>query len=204
MAGLRFPSVMDKAAYARRHNYTLIVCATALDASRHPVWSKLRLVFAALREYPLVMWLDVDTLLWDPACPLLEFLNAEGNRNRSFIAQLDLPSNRIFDHYVNAGVFAIRNTTWARNVLRKAYGSWDKEVLNRVKYHFREQDALNEAMAADDNRHLRIFRYGGLWHLPYKDGTVHENACLLHFPNCKHTHCDATFRSLYRRTLNKY
>ena len=43
-------SLREKAEYARAHGYWFITCNVSLDASRSPVWSKLRLVAAVLEQ----------------------------------------------------------------------------------------------------------------------------------------------------------
>lgn len=52
--------------YAERHHFDF-ECSRDYPADRDPMWRKVTLVEAALTKYDMVMWLDADTIITNPA-----------------------------------------------------------------------------------------------------------------------------------------
>jgi hypothetical protein len=122
-------------AYAERHGYTAIVARSQLDATRHPVWSKLVLVEHYLSNHPScnwLLWMDADAVITIPQKRLEDFLL----KDVGFLAAED-PGNCL----VNAGVFLVRNCAATIYVLRRAYAK-----TQYLTHPTPEQMALSEAL----------------------------------------------------------
>jgi mannan polymerase II complex MNN10 subunit len=105
-------SVPNKRAYAETYGYPLRAETNLLNRTRTASWNKLDWVRRYLPEYEYVLWTDADTLIMNFEIRL-EDLIAEG-KGVDFIATED--SNGL-----NAGVFFLKNTKWARYFLSDVY-----------------------------------------------------------------------------------
>jgi hypothetical protein len=196
-------SLKDKLAYAKLHNYTLIAADRSLDPSRHIEWSKLRLVYRALHAHPVVLWLDVDTLVWNKQISVESFVAK--TQRKGLVAQLDLGRDRS-SLYWNSGVFVMRDTPAMRSVLEKAYREWHIVLLRGIVYFYCDQDALNRitfAMTAEEFRqNVHLHGYNELWGLPrdtWKDGSA---PWILHSPNCLGD-CPSMFLEYYKNMTSR-
>jgi hypothetical protein len=169
----RDASLRDKLSYAERHNYTFIAADRSLDPWQPVEWSKLRLVYLALRAHPVVLWLDVDTLVWNKRISVEQFVSK--TMGKGLIAQLDLGRVRS-SMYWNDGVFAMRDTSAMRSVLADAYRQWDIVLLRGISYFYADQDAVNRATLALSPDEFRdsvyLDGYGEFWGSPAKRGTT--------------------------------
>lgn len=199
VAPLREASIVDKISYAKRHGYTLIVCPHRLDDTRPVTWSKLRLVYMALDHYPIILWLDTDTLIWNPGLTVEEVVK---EHDKDLVAQLDLHKSRE-SRYFNAGVFLIRNTPWTKRVLERAYRQWQVVLFQGIYYFDADQDGLNlitnaGAAAEEHDPKIYLYDYGGLWGLPRQEEA--NRPWVLHFPNC--WDCADTFLEYHKRIMS--
>lgn len=62
-------------AYCHKHGYALVTETQSLDPTRHPAWSKLKLIQKVLPEYDYVFWNDADCLIFDHKVTLEEFID---------------------------------------------------------------------------------------------------------------------------------
>ena len=98
--------------YAQRHRYACHVHERSLDATRHPSWSKLLAVRAALAEKPgaWVMWIDADAVVVNHR------IRAETLVPKGFEVVFGSDFNGL-----NSGIFLIRSSEWSLRFLDTVY-----------------------------------------------------------------------------------
>jgi hypothetical protein len=206
----RSQSIQDKVDYATRQRYDLIVCPQRLDSFRPATWSKLRLIHYVLFEdpkliYDAVLWLDVDTLIWNHSKVSLPIMDYPGD----IVGQRDF--HRKNSLYINAGVVLFRKTVWVDYVFRQTYRQWDIVFLEGIVFFDNEQDALNRIIsssrslsipvdkATSRSTKLGVRSYPELWHLGSQQVTSSSKVSLVHFPNC--LSCSSRFLDMYQKIV---
>lgn len=137
--------------YAHYHSYAHFVeNSDFLEPNRKPHWAKLPAIWNHLHYYEWILWIDVDALICNFTITLEEILerarqeyDIDGN-GKDFIIAQDMNG-------LNSGVFLLRNTTWSRDFLERAYN-----VPNQAAMEY-EQDALKQLLRenADDLDHVQ-------------------------------------------------
>jgi hypothetical protein len=131
--------------YARRHGYDLELHTQAVDQSRPPPWSKIRILRRLVERYPLVVWLDADLVVVDPREDLADEL-AEG-------CFLHLVEHRHEDWRMpNTGVMLLRGGSDAQRFLDAAW-----ELERYAEHQWWENAAVCELLgyALDPPRPVR-------------------------------------------------
>ena len=129
-------SVANKRRYADLHGYDLIVSRTAADPSRPAAWSKILEVRKHLPRYDWLMFIDVDTLIMNPAVRLED------------IADDSVDQVLAADHNgVNSGVWLVRNTPWSFYFLDELWAQ-DDLVKGPYLFHY-EQRAFHRLFHTD-------------------------------------------------------
>jgi hypothetical protein len=161
------------AQYARRHGYQAVIAREALDASRHPAWSKLLLIEQFLANHPScawLMWIDADAVVTSPQQRLEDLIDDQVD----FLVARDRSASPI-----NTGVFFVRNCPAVLQMLRLAY--------TKVQYLHHpcwEQPAVADAMRECDGIvRARIVsrRLFNSFFDEYQRGDF-----IIHFAGCKH------------------
>ena len=107
-------SAANKRRYADLHGYDLIVSRTVADPSRPAAWSKILEVRKHLPRYDWLMFIDVDTLIMNPAVRLED------------VADDSVDQVLAADHNgVNSGVWMVRNTPWSFTFLDELWAQDD-------------------------------------------------------------------------------
>ncbi len=107
------------AGYAERHGYDLDLRTETLAPERPPAWSKIRLLRELLEHYDLVLWIDADAAIVDPALDIAEAL-----KRRDLMGMVA----HEYDGQVvpNCGVWVLRRHRLVRR--------WLDAIWNRVEY----------------------------------------------------------------------
>ena len=102
------------AAYAQRHDLSVVLTSEPLNGTRPPSWGKLQLIRELMDSYEYVFWVDADAIIVDLDRDLL----AEVDTAASDIWFARHPQDRDPEATVlNAGVFVVRSTDWSRRLL---------------------------------------------------------------------------------------
>jgi len=129
-------SAANKRRYADLHGYDLIVSRTAADPSRPAAWSKILEVRKHLPRYDWLMFIDVDTLIMNPAVRLED------------VADDSVDQVLAADHNgVNSGVWMVRNTPWSFTFLDELWAQ-DDLVKGPYLFHY-EQRAFHRLFHTD-------------------------------------------------------
>ena len=102
--------------YCERHGYELHVVTESMDPSRPFAWTKVRALQKYLPLHDWVWWVDVDTLIINPAERLEDRIDPAYN----LIMTRDTNA-------VNTGSFLIQRSLWSINFLQRW---WDTPSLN--------------------------------------------------------------------------
>ena len=129
-------SAANKRRYADLHGYDLIVSRTVADPSRPAAWSKILEVRKHLPRYDWLMFIDVDTLIMNPAVRLED------------VADDSVDQVLAADHNgVNSGVWMVRNTPWSFTFLDELWAQ-DDLVKGPYLFHY-EQRAFHRLFHTD-------------------------------------------------------
>jgi hypothetical protein len=108
--------------YATRHGYELILQTEAVDDTRPPPWSKVRMLQELVDSYDLVVWLDADLVIVDQRVDIASELAPS-----SF---LGLVEHRYREsRFPNTGVMVLRGGPAAAEFLDQAWN------LERYSHH---------------------------------------------------------------------
>jgi hypothetical protein len=130
----QYSSAINKA-YCQRHAYEFLVFTPHLapeDRSIH--WMKIKAVLEALPHYDLVLWMDADAWVHDHARRLEDQLNLvrHAQNGTEIVIGTDRLNQEIgwSDGRANTGVFLVRNTALARQILEEWWDvpSYDPET----------------------------------------------------------------------------
>ena len=127
-------SVPTMAAYAQRHDWSVVLTSEPLNGERPPSWGKLQLIRELMDTYEYVFWVDADAIIVDLDRDLL----AEVDTAHSDIWFARHPQDRDPSATVlNAGVFVVRSTDWSRRLLTEV---WNAEQF--IDHNWWENAAL--------------------------------------------------------------
>lgn len=135
-------TLANKAAYARRHGYGLVVERGALDPSRPTAWSKLLALRKHLTSFDWVFWSDIDALITQPERRLEDWTSQE----HDLVLGLDrgpevgFPATEAGQPRVNTSQFLLRDCPWSRRFLDEVYGHaefihdpwWEQRAVMQV------------------------------------------------------------------------
>ena len=127
-------SAPSMVAYARRHDWSVVLTSEPLNGERPPSWGKLQLIRELMSTYEYVFWVDADAIIVD--------------LDRDLLAEIDTAVSDIwFARHpqdrdpgateLNAGVFAVHSTDWSRRLLTEV---WNAEQF--IDHNWWENAAL--------------------------------------------------------------
>jgi hypothetical protein len=116
-------SFANKLRYAQRHGYDFFFYTSALDRTRPPAWSKVRVLQRHLLDYDWVLWTDADSLIMNHSIPLQSILSRIASQN-----MIMTPGPR--DKY-NTGQWLVRSCDWSAAILQQI---WDEVDLSKSWY----------------------------------------------------------------------
>jgi mannan polymerase II complex MNN10 subunit len=102
--------INNKKRYCERQGYDFICAYETLDGSRHPAWSKLKLIERHLNDYQWVFWTDADSLVMNMDVRLETLVD----QNCWLVISKDCNG-------VNSGQFLIRSCPESREFLQQCY-----------------------------------------------------------------------------------
>ncbi|CAB4435037.1 unnamed protein product [Rhizophagus irregularis] len=142
-------SAKNKREYAERHGYAFVARSTEYDQQyyrkRKPVWGKVDAVEKVLAYYEWLIWLDMDAFFANRSFSieqLLEKCEKRAGGKKEFEKINFIVARPTGDNMINAGVFLIRNSDWARDFLRNGVQS----RYDRANTGMREQQAMRDAI----------------------------------------------------------
>jgi hypothetical protein len=194
-------SYTNKHAYCKRWGYDLIIEDNSIiDQTRDVAWSKIPIFKKWLPKYQWLMWVDMDAFFMRFDLPIADLID----NDHDLIIAKDW-------HGINFGVFLIRNSPWAYQLLDKMWNSpqswwrpWEEQsalmALTNPKRNPVEAEGLLEHIRfprqRDINAYGAEFAYGNLQAL-YRTGDR-----IVHFPNCKGIRtCRGTIEQFYKSML---
>jgi Methyltransferase domain/galactosyl transferase GMA12/MNN10 family len=135
-----FASLIEVAAlglerYARRHRWDLVLSREQLSDGRPAPWGKLRLTRELLQAYPVVAWIDCDTIIVDFEHDLGEVLEEDKD---FYVVEQEGGVPR--DCVVNTGIFVARASEWTERFLDEVWSQedltdhrwWENAAIMRV------------------------------------------------------------------------
>lgn len=174
--GLADAALDNKLAYARRHDYGLVVVRQSLDPARHIVWSKIRAVLALCdTPYEFVVWIDLDALIQHQERPLSHIYQ---NDDAKIWVVGDVHGA------INAGFFITRTGEWCSSFFEEVYSHWECEVFGGLwtwPTMNREQDAMAMVFWTRPRKETRTSPYGEIWSLGI---TQSRWTFISHYCNC--------------------
>ena len=113
-------SIANKRAYAEAHGYSLHVAdGSVVDRSRPAAWSKLLALRTHLPRHEWLLFMDMDTLVMNPALSLEASGLLDGGDAFDVVMSEDWSG-------ANTGVFLLRNSSWSNWLLEEL---WRQEAL---------------------------------------------------------------------------
>lgn len=112
--------------YCNRQGYDFIEQEGSIDKSRHPTWSKIKLVENVLdMGYDWVMWIDSDAVITNKNIKIEDIISTyDINRDRDINYNKDIiiAKEECCDWTINTGTFLVKNSQWSKDFLKKWYG----------------------------------------------------------------------------------
>jgi len=119
-------SAKNKREYSERHGYAFVPHSFEFAQQpyrrRRAVWGKIDAVEKVLSYYEWLLWIDMDAIFVNRSLSiehLLEMCEERVGGKEAFEKIHLIVARPIGDKMINAGVFLIRNTDWARDILRR-------------------------------------------------------------------------------------
>ncbi len=147
--------------YCAQWNYDLHTFDKNLAPERLIEWSKIKAVQTVLetKKYHWVAWFDDDIFITNPTISLQKFIGEAGDQKHFIIGENILCRTDDFCHYVNSGLFLVKNSTWSREFLRQV---WD---IGYSRYNTKspelEESAIGELLLESPkyskSPHIHIF-----------------------------------------------
>jgi hypothetical protein len=104
--------------YCEKHNYDYITDETIFDDTRHPSWSKIKLIQKYLPNYEYLLWIDADAMI----------------TNYDIVAESLLSDKFLLIssdwNGINAGVFIIRNDPMSFDFLDDVWNNYKGDVTD--------------------------------------------------------------------------
>lgn len=132
----------NKLAYAKKHNYDLIVYDELLDIKREATWNKVLAIKNHLANYKWIFWTDADALIMNYDIKLESIIDE--NFNMLIVK----------DHNgINMGNFLIKNCDWSQKLLIDWYAP-----NNYLDEEFYEQSAFANLFDASQEfqQHVKV------------------------------------------------
>jgi hypothetical protein len=126
-AQLTVPNNLD---YCKTNHYDFIAYYGKLDPLRPAPWSKIPLILAYIRDYEWCVWIDADAAIINKSITIESLL--EGYEGYDFVVSRD-------DNGINCGVFVLKNTDPAINMLISSYNK-----TQYINHPWWEQKAIME------------------------------------------------------------
>jgi hypothetical protein len=142
-------SAQNKREYAERHGYAFVSRSTEFVQQvyrrRREVWGKIDAVEKVLPYYEWLVWLDMDAIFVNRTLSVESLLKMSEERvgGKENFDKINLIVARpVGDDMINAGVFLIRNSEWARDFIRAGVQS----RIDRAYRGMKEQQAMRDAI----------------------------------------------------------
>lgn len=130
-------SASNQGMYADRHGYAHVLEKEMVDTNRPPAWGKVKLVEKEVRsgDWDWVVWADCDTYFMNMSVTLDSVLYTYAGRPKAGSSELELdPAVHMIVQedaaMLNSGIFFIRCSDWAINLLQRVWGSDDSPWIN--------------------------------------------------------------------------
>lgn len=107
--------------YCYKNGYTFYVYRKSLDESSSPNWSKARAILNHINDHEDVIWMDSDTLIFNPD-KKFEGILSKCSPNKKIIACEDIGTNNKNmpkGSMFNSGVLIFRNHEYTKNIIKK-------------------------------------------------------------------------------------
>lgn len=101
---------LNKADYAKRHNYKCFLYTDSLDTSRKTQWSKIIAIQKHLNDFNWIFWTDADALVMNKNIKLESLIDE----------RFDIIITKDYNH-INTGNFLIKNSDWSKEFLKLLY-----------------------------------------------------------------------------------
>lgn len=107
--------------YCERNNYTFYVYRDSLDKDSNPNWSKPKAILNHIKNHDFIVWIDSDTLIFNPSKKLEGILDKCSSTKQIFACEdigsnnKNLPKGSLF----NSGVVIFKNHDYTYNILKK-------------------------------------------------------------------------------------
>ena len=108
-------SELNIKAYCQLQGYTFYVYRDSLDSTASPNWSKAQTILNHIDNHDAVLWLDSDTLIFNPFKKIEEILN-KTTSTKKIIACKDVGLN---GSMLNSGAVIFKNDFYSKNILNK-------------------------------------------------------------------------------------
>ena len=124
--------------YCQKHKYAFVTRSHTLDVTRHPSWSKIRLIHELMvcDKYDIIVWIDDDILITEMDMPLDQLLWRFVQSSKTIAVQEDTHGEPF-----NAGIMVIKNNNTAHKLLQMTY-----DACNSFNMFFQlwEQTSMKE------------------------------------------------------------
>ncbi|GBB93376.1 hypothetical protein RclHR1_02160002 [Rhizophagus clarus] len=144
-------SANNKREYAEMHGYAFISRSVEFAQNayrdRKLVWGKVDAIEKLLPYYEWIIWLDMDAIFVNKSLTvehLLEMFEERVGGKEEFEKINMIVARPVGDRMINAGVFLIRNSDWAKDFLRRGI---------QARYDLSYADSLEQAAMRDAIRH---------------------------------------------------
>ncbi|CAB4479475.1 hypothetical protein RhiirA1_442993 [Rhizophagus irregularis] len=142
-------SAQNKRDYAEKHGYAFVSRSTEfvqqLLRKRKEVWGKIDAVEKVLPYYEWLIWLDMDAIFVNRTLSIEDLLKMSEEKvggKKEFEKINFIVARPIGDDMINAGVFLIRNSDWARDFIRNGIQARRDRAYRGMK----EQQAMRDAI----------------------------------------------------------
>jgi len=153
--------------YCGKHMIDMVVSQEPVYENRHSAWESVPLVLKQIEtnNYDYVIWIDADAFFYHDS-PNITSLIYE-NSSYDFIFSWDYPgSSQHHTKEINTGVYVVKNTTFAKEFLKK--WAYDENLFNNSTMKYRwDQGVLNDMVRQnilDISSHIKVEDYGVMQH----------------------------------------
>lgn len=175
-------ALANRRQYCARHGYSF-VADVPIARDRPACWAKIPAILDAFRTHDWVLWADSDALVAEPAIPLDRFIDPVHDMvvqsHDTFFRHVGIPAEEGRRRMpINAGVFLIKASNWARNFLHNAYRRTEFVTHGAIWDGIGEQEAMIAELQRNPDDLHRIRHVDDLQTAPrfHRPGTL-----FLHF-----------------------
>ena len=101
--------------YCLKNDYSLYVYRDSIDKESFPSWSKPEALLNHIDDHDNIVWIDSDTLIFDPCFKLEWIIDGDCTFFKKFILSEDLGGH----NYINSGVIMCRNSDYTKVILNR-------------------------------------------------------------------------------------